>query len=366
MIILLFTILFLYVICISMLLFGFAKMKANSNKEVAVKTKFSIVVPFRNEARNLPKLLHSLSLLNYPTDFFEVILVDDDSEEVFSVQQSVFSLYSIKNNRKSNSPKKDAIETAIKIAKNEWILTTDADCLVEPNWLKNLDNYIQETNKRMVAAGVSYLPKKGFLYAFQNLDFLSLQGVTIGSFGLNQPFMCNGANFAYEKEFFYELNGFEGNGNIASGDDVFLLQKALEKEPKAIGFCMTNESIVRTEAVESWKALFFQRVRWASKSTGYSSVFGKSAALVVFLSNLGWLITFVLSVLNLTNYTTFILYFGIKILVDFLLFSQANTFFKTETKWFFISSILYPFFSTSVAFYSLFGKYEWKGRSFKK
>ena len=366
MIILLFTILFLYVVCISMLLFGFAKMKANSNKEVAVKTKFSIVVPFRNELENLPKLLHSFSLLNYPTDFFEVILVDDDSEEKFQVSSFKFQVLTIKNNRKSNSPKKDAIETAIKTAKNEWILTTDADCLVDPNWLKIFDNYIQETNKKMIASGVSYLPKKGFLTAFQNLDFLSLQGATIGSFGLNLPFMCNGANFAYRKDFFYELNGFEGNSTIASGDDVFLLQKAVENEPKAIGFCMTNESIVKTEAVDSWKALFFQRVRWASKSTGYSSFFGKSLAIVVFLGNLFWIITFVLSMLHLVNYTTFILYFGIKFLVDFLLLFQANTFFKSKTTWVFISSIAYPFFSTSVALYSLFGKYEWKGRYFKK
>ena len=77
----------------------------------------------------------------------------------------------------------------------------------------------------MVASGVCYVPKKDFLSAFQNLDFLSLQGATIGSFGINQPFMCNGANFAYSKQFFKELNGFQGNETIASGDDVFLLQR---------------------------------------------------------------------------------------------------------------------------------------------
>ena len=341
-------------------------MKIIPNKEVVVKTKFSIVVPFRNEAEKLPNLLHSISLLNYPTAFFEVILVDDDSEEEFEVSSFKFQVLILKNNRRSNSPKKDAIETAIKIAKHEWIITTDADCIVDQNWLKAFDKYIQETNKKMVAAGVSYFTKKGFLYAFQNLDFLSLQGATIGSFGINQPFMCNGANFAYTKDFFYELNGFEGNLTIASGDDVFLLQKAVEKEPKAIGFCMTKESIVKTEAVESWKELFYQRVRWASKSTGYSSFFGKSLAVVVFLGNLVWIIAFVISLLNLANYSTFILYFGIKFLVDFLLLSQANNFFKSKIKWVLISAIVYPFFSTSVALYSLFGKYEWKGRYFKK
>lgn len=362
----LFIVLFVYVVFISLLIFGFTKMKVIPYEEISVKTKFSIVVPFRNEAENLPKLLQSISLLNYPIDFYEVILVDDDSEKVFSFQQSVFSLSVIKNFRKSNSPKKDAIETAIKLAKYDWILTTDADCLVDANWLKSLDNFIQQTNKKMVVAGVSYVQTKGFLHAFQNLDFLSLQGATIGSFGINQPFMCNGANFAYKKELFYELNGFEGNSTIASGDDVFLLQKAVKKEANSIGFSMNYDSIVKTKSLESAKGLFFQRVRWASKSTGYSSVFGKSLAFVVFLGNLGWIITFVLCLLNLVNYTNFIIYFGIKFLVDFILLAQATNFFKTKIKWVLISSIVYPFISCAVAFYSLIGTYEWKGRKFRK
>lgn len=366
MIIFLFIILLTYVIFISLLLFGFTNMKAVPYKKKTYITKFSIVVPFRNEAENLPKLLHSISLLNYPTAFFEVILVDDESDEKFQILNSKFQITLINNKRKSNSPKKDAIETAIKTAQYDWILTTDADCLVDADWLTTLDDYIQQNNKKMVAAGVSYLPKKGFLAAFQNLDFLSLQGATIGSFGFNQPFMCNGANFTYKKDFFYELNGFKGNSTIASGDDVFLLQKAIKKEPNAVGFCMNYESIVKTEALDNWQDLFFQRVRWASKSTGYSSVFGKSLAIVVFLGNLAWVILFVLCLIQLVNYNYFFLYFGIKFLVDFILLSQASNFFKTKIKWVLISSIIYPFFSSTVAFYSLTGTYKWKGRRFKK
>jgi hypothetical protein len=64
------------------------------------------------------------------------------------------------------------------------------------------------------------------LHHFQQLDIASLQGATIGSFGINKGFMCNGANFVYQI-LFQELNGFHGNDTIASGDDVFLLQKRL-------------------------------------------------------------------------------------------------------------------------------------------
>ena len=244
-----YTILLIYVLFISAFICGFGKMKTKNQTNLNPKTSFTIAVPFRNEAENLPQLLHSISLLDYPKELVEVILVDDSSEEVFSFQCSVFSLQIVKNERKTNSPKKDAINTAIAMAKNDWIITTDADCLVQKNWLKSIDNFIQTENKKMVAAGVSYLPKKGFLHDFQNLDFLSLQGVTIGSFGIEKPFMCNGANFAYEKTFFKALNGFEGNDEIASGDDVFLLQKALTFDSKQVGFCGNKESIVATKSV---------------------------------------------------------------------------------------------------------------------
>lgn len=203
-----------------------------------------------------------------------------------------FEIRKIKNERKSNSPKKDAIETAIQVAKNDWIITTDADCLVQQDWLTTFDQYIQENELAMLASSVCYVPKSGFLSAFQNLDFLSLQGATIGSFGIDKAFICNGANFAYSKAFFKELNGFQGNETIASGDDVFLLQKAVLFTPKKVGFILAKESIVATKPTETWTELFQQRVRWASKSTGYSSVYGKLLALIVFGGNLVWIMSF--------------------------------------------------------------------------
>lgn len=361
-----FAVLFIYVLFIGAFIYGFLKSEKVKIKYFNAKTSFTIVVPFRNEAENLPKLLISLSFLDYPKELFEVILVDDESEEVFSAQYSVFSLKIIQNERKTNSPKKDAINTAIAIAKNDWIITTDADCLVQKDWLKSFDNYIQTENKKMVAAGVSYLPKKGFLHEFQHLDFLSLQGVTIGSFGIGKPFMCNGANFTYEKTFFEELNGFEGNSDIASGDDVFLLQKALQFNSKSVGFCTDKESIVVTKSVSSWKELFFQRVRWASKSSAYVDWFSKCLAIVVFLTNFFLVIGCWLLVVGLLSYENILFYFGIKFLVDFIMIMKSAKFFNKRVHYVLISSLIYPFFTSAVALYSLFGKYSWKGRSFSK
>ena len=341
-------------------------MKRFSKKEFSPKTSFSIVVPFRNEKDNLPNLLHSISLLHYPKELVEVILVDDDSDDEFRIQNLEFRIQMVKNIRKSNSPKKDAIETAIEIAKNDWIITTDADCLVQKDWLTIYDQYIQENEVEMVASGVCYVPKKDFLSAFQNLDFLSLQGATIGSYGINQPFMCNGANFAYFKQFFKELNGFQGNETIASGDDVFLLQKAVSVAPEKVGFLLAKESIVATKPVATWSELFQQRVRWASKSTGYSSLYGKLLALVVFGGNLGWIVSFLLWLIGFLDQNIFMLFVALKFLIDFILIYKTASFFESKLQYVLASSLLYPFFSVSVAVYSLFGKYSWKGRNFKK
>ena len=360
------TVFLIYILFIGQLIYGFNRMRRFSKAEFIPKTSFSIVVPFRNEKENLPNLLHSISLLNYPKELVEVILVDDDSDDEFRIQNLEFRIQMIKNVRKSNSPKKDAIETAIQIAKHDWIITTDADCLVQKDWLTIYDQYIQKNEVEMVASGVCYIPKKGFLSAFQNLDFLSLQGATIGSFGINQPFMCNGANFAYSKSFFKELNGFQGNETIASGDDVFLLQKAVSVAPKKVGFLLAKESIVATNPVATWSDLFQQRVRWASKSTGYSSVYGKLLALVVFGGNLAWIVSFLLWLVGLLDQNIFMLFVALKFLIDFILIYKTANFFESKLQYVLASSLLYRFFRVWGGVNSLFGKYSWKGRNFRK
>ena len=362
--IVLYTILLIYCLSIIALIYGFTKVNSFDYLGLKPKTKFSIIIPFRNEAENLPKLLDSFSKLNYPADFFEVILVDDDSNFKFQIPDSKFQISIIDNIRVSNSPKKDAISTAMQVVKNDWIITTDADCTVNENWLSALDNYIQLHNVSMIAGAVSYHCKNSFLHHFQQLDLASLQGATIGSFGLKKGFMCNGANFAYTKSFFQKLNGFDGNDGIASGDDVFLLQKAMARFPEKVHYLKSRNHIVFTKPLDDWKSLFHQRVRWASKTSSYQSRFGIGLGLVVFGGNLSWVAGCGLWVVGLTPLLNIVLLFLLKFSVDFVLINKTNGFLKNKTRFFLTSSLLYPFFSVSVDLYSLFGKYEWKGRRF--
>jgi glycosyltransferase involved in cell wall biosynthesis len=347
------------------LIYGFTKVNSFDYLGLKPITKFSIVVPFRNEAENLPNLLNSLSKLNYPNDLFEVILVDDASDLRFKINDLRYKISLIDNIRISNSPKKDAITTAIQIVKNDWIITTDADCVVNKNWLLALDNYIQLHKVLMISGAVTYDCKNSFLHHFQQLDLASLQGATIGSFGLKNGFMCNGANFAYTKSFFQELNGFEGNDTIASGDDVFLLQKAIARFPEKVHYLKSENNIVITRPLNDWKSLFYQRVRWASKTGSYQSGFGKGLGILVFGGNLVWVLGVGYWVLGFIPFPNIILLSLLKFIVDTVLIFKANDFLtKKRMHYLILSSVFYPFFSVSVALYSLFGKYEWKGRRF--
>jgi len=363
----LFAILAIYIVSISLLIYGFFKVQQYQKSDLKPKISFTIIVPFRNEEENLPILLESFSKLNYPTDLFEVILVDDASNEKFQVSNFPFLISQLDNIRVSNSPKKDAITTAMQHVKTDWVITTDADCIVPENWLSTFDNYIQQNKVSMLAGAVTYQCENSFLDHFQQLDLTSLQGATIGSFGLNKGFMCNGANFAYTKAFFESLNGFEGNDKIASGDDVFLLQKAIQKFPEKVYYLKAEEAIVTTKPTENWKSLFYQRVRWAAKTSSYNSTFGKFLGLIVFFGNLSFVIGFFSFLLGICSYPIFVIFAFSKISVDFILLSITNRFLeKKKIKSLLLSSLWYPFFSSTVAFYSLFGSYQWKDRQFKK
>lgn len=370
---LLFVLIFInYALFIGLLIWGFSKVKPFEKTTSENKTSFSVIIPFRNEEKNLPNLLESFSRLHYNKEQFELIFVNDnsndESERVINrwrLENPWVHLTILDNVRISKSPKKDAITRAVTIAKHPWIVTTDADCEVQPEWLSVYDSFIQNQGTEMIAGAVRY-PKKGFVLShFQQMDLLSLQGATIGSFGLNEAFLCNGANFAYTKKLFWELGGFNGNNHIASGDDVFLLQKAMVMVPEKVHYLKAKKAIVTTKTEKSWMKLFRQRVRWASKTAAYQSDFAKALALMVFLANFSLLIVALLAALGKMEWPFLAILFTLKSLIDITLMVKTNTFLKMSLVSTPISFLLYPVFSTLVAVYSLVGGFEWKRENIK-
>jgi len=391
-----------YVILVSALLIGWRKIPEFQIRNIEPKIRFSVVIPFRNEAENLSVLLNSLSELNYPDSKFEIFMVDDTSEDAsvqicsaFITSHPEIQIRLLENQRSSNSPKKDAILTAIKNAAFEYIITTDADCEIPENWLQAYNEIILETEAKLVAGPVkiaefsSKFPKGReprssqikisgtsknlntnkekrwvkYFHAFQEMDFMSLQAAGAGGFGLGKAFMCNGANLCYEKEAFLKVDGFRGNDDISSGDDVFLLQKFTEKK-WPVSFLKSKEAIVITKPQQDLTRLISQRIRWAAKTPAYKSSFAKFVGLTVLLMNLSLVIGSFLTLFSIFPYLPLLFAFFFKFNLDFALLIHSARFFdrKDILRNYFWSSFIYPVFSGYVAVKSLFSSYEWKGR----
>ena len=176
--------------------------------------------------------------------------------------------------------------------------------------------------------------------------------------------MCNGANLLYTRAAYDAVNGFEGNDHIASGDDMFMMEKMAGSFPEQVRFCYSREAIVTTTAPDSWQAFFRQRIRWASKSPYYSHAGIKVVLLLVYLVNVG-LTAMMLSLFFLPQYfPSWLFLVLLKGLVEYPLMIRIARFFnKTHLlPWFIPIQPLHSLYTVLAGGFGLMGSYEWKGR----
>lgn len=356
------------------LLTGFWKLPKTTLQKFTPKHTFSIIIPFRNEALRIENLLESLQNITYPKDHFELLFVDDASEDnsvsivTEALTNSEFSWRILPNERRSNAPKKDAITAAIEKSRFNWIVTTDADCSVQPEWLESMNEFIQAHNPKMLCGPVLISGDQSMFNAFQQYENINLQGVTMGSFGWNIPMLCNGANLAFEKKIFEEVGGYAGNDTIASGDDIFLMEKVRQLYPKDVHFLKSNHALVATTDASNIKEALMQRIRWAGKTRRQNNPRAQILGILVALINL-WIVAGLFWCLN-WKVEFIIFYFGIfaiKITSEIIFLFGIDAFFRSRPKVItaIILGLIYPFFSSFILFRSMIGTYRWKGRSFK-
>ena len=338
------------------------------------KTSFSIIIPARNEAQNITALLKSITQNKYPSPLFEIIVIDDHSiDQTYAlvadfIKTSFFNITIIKLEADSiNSYKKKAIETGIAQAKNEWIICTDADCVVPPNWLAIYDQMIQKNKPQFIAAPVVLTAENTILNVFQNLDFITLQGITAASVFSKTHNMCNGANVAYTQKAFNAVDGFKGIDHIASGDDLLLMHKIDKAFPGQIFYLKSKEAIVETLPPNTWKAFLNQRIRWASKSTQYEDKKMTGVLLIVYLLNLGIFITGILSIFKGGYFSHFFIFIFLKTLIEFPFVYRVASFFARAgfMIWFLFFQPIHITYTIIAGFLGVFGTYQWKGRTVK-
>ncbi|MGE5106784.1 MAG: glycosyltransferase family 2 protein [Sphingobacteriales bacterium] len=338
-------------------------------------TKISVIIPARNEEKNIVNCLASVCEQDYPPDLFEVIVIDDHSEdntnEIVKRLGEIYSnLQCIRlqtNDEAIVAYKKKAIETGINAAKGKLIITTDADCIVPPHWLKNIAAFYENKKAAFIAAPVVLTSQKRLVSLFQSLDFLSLQGITGASVFAGFHSMCNGANLAYEKKAFDEINGFAGVDNIASGDDMLLMHKIYKKYPDKVQYLKSKEAIVTTQSAESWKAFFNQRIRWASKASKYDDKRIFWVLLLVYLFNLSFPVVFIAAFFNKGLWFYFISIFLLKILYELFFLAPVAKFFGKEKLlwWFPVMQPLHILYTIIAGLLGSITTYEWKGRKVK-
>jgi cellulose synthase/poly-beta-1,6-N-acetylglucosamine synthase-like glycosyltransferase len=335
------------------------------------KTFVSVIIPARNEAENILPCLHSLSSQTYPAHLFEVIVVDDHSTDgtlalAQNFAQNVPNLKCVSLPDSKVSGKKSAIAYGIGLAQGELIATTDADCILPPGWLMLLASFYENKQPRFIAAPVNFHQEKNLFERFQSLDFLGMMCVTGAGIQLGWMHMCNGANLAYPKEVFLEVNGYENVDRLASGDDMFLMQKIARRYPGRVGFLKNKRATVLTKAMPDWPSFLSQRIRWASKSTSYSEWRVTMILALVFFFCLFTMAS--LALVPCWGWKAawlFALLFSIKSMADFVFLRKMARYFDRPDlmKSYFHSQILHIIYIVAVGILSnITKKYQWKGR----
>ncbi len=350
-----------------------------------LKTKITVIVPARNEAGTIGNCLKALMQQSYAAQLYEVLVVDDFSEDdtaaiVKQFANSNIKLLSLKDfiqADETQSYKKKAIEIAVKHASGELIVTTDADCIMPVNWLQTIAAFYEEKQPQFMAMPVLIAPVKRFIEIFQSLDFMTLQGITGASVHKKFHSMCNGANLAYTKKAFEAVNGFAGIDTIASGDDMLLMHKIYKQYPGAVLFLKSKEVIVKTQPVHSVAAFFNQRIRWASKADKYDDkrIFG--VLLVVYLFNVMMLCLPVIALIKNAQCPIFniqlsilgfwLLLVVLKIIVELFFLHPVSKFFSAQKIlwWFPIMQPFHILYTVIAGWLGKFGSYKWKGRKVK-
>jgi cellulose synthase/poly-beta-1,6-N-acetylglucosamine synthase-like glycosyltransferase len=337
-------------------------------------TKFSIIIPARNEAENIAHCLNTIFGQHYPTELYEVIVINDHSTDateniIRSFQEKhpqlrLLNLADHIHGRQLNAYKKKAIEFAISQSNGNWIVTTDADCGVGAEWLNTYDAFIQQSDPVFVAAPVMFTNDGSFLTTFQLLDFISLQGITAAAVSAGHHTMCNGANIAYRKDVFYEAGQFRGIDDVASGDDMLLMYKIKQKYPGRMGYLFTREALVLTEPMKDWKSFLNQRIRWASKTGSYRDKGIFWTLILVYAVNFLLVVLLCWSPFVEKGFHNWLLLLIAKTLIELSFMVPVARFYGEirTLAWFPLMQVFHMLYTVVAGWLGKFGSYQWKGR----
>jgi cellulose synthase/poly-beta-1,6-N-acetylglucosamine synthase-like glycosyltransferase len=360
----------IYLAVLCYLIKGWSHLKTPAGTNKPFVTKVTVLIAARNEEEKIALTIDDILAQDYPAELFELIIADDHStdrtaEIISSYAHRGVRLLQLRDEKALNSYKKRAISEAIKLSTGDFLVATDADCRMGPQWLSSIVDYYQANDLVMISSPVTYFEEKSVFEYMQTLEFSYLIGIGAAFIGNHKASTCNGANFAYRKDIFYEVGGFKGIDDLASGDDELLLQKVAEIYPNRIGFLKKREAIVYTHAKHTLQEFLQQRRRWASKSVKYKDKKVVAVAVGIWLFNLSLLINALLGFYDVYFLKLLLVQFALKYVFETAFLLPINSFFK-RLKLVALLSIISPVHVIYFVYVGIMGntkKYDWKGRN---
>jgi biofilm PGA synthesis N-glycosyltransferase PgaC len=328
----------------------------------------SILIPMRNEAHHIYECIASVLLAadTSKLENLEIICIDDHSEDTSYQIVDGIKDKRVKVLSSKGIGKKAALHTGINASSYDYIMCTDGDCRVSPNWIRHTLSFLWKSKAKMTTGLVAISPTERYIEKWQYLDLLGMMAVTNHGIHTHQFRLANGANMAFKKSVFSDVGGYEANTTLASGDDVFLIQSAYQKYPDEVRFLKSSGSIVYTHGEDSWRKLWQQRKRWAGKTRAYQEkgvIHLQGYIWIYHLVTLSSLIAFPFWE-GITFFTGLLLLF-VKFCMDYLLLSRMATFFdnRKPLKWYLPIALMHFFYILLAGIQALLPqKYWWKNR----
>ena len=334
----------------------------------------TIIVPFRNETEVIIDCLLSLETQSYPSDLYEIIFVNDfssdDSFEKINAQKKLpnTKVISVPIDYQKLSPKKRGIQFGIDQSKGEIIITTDADCLHNKEWLSTMIAAFDDTTG-FISAPVKFANTDNIFGRIQQLEFGGLVLVGAGLIGSGKPTICNAANIAFRKDAFELVNGYKGNEYLASGDDEFLMQKIAKSLKYQVHFLFSELAVVKTEANKTMNGFIEQRKRWASKGLFYTDKYLTLKLIVIYLFFLSLPLQLIIGLTYSTIYlSSFFAIILIKGVIEYLVLRRGIPLLCDKINFlvFAVSEILHIPYIIFAGIAGTLGNFEWKGRQLKR
>jgi cellulose synthase/poly-beta-1,6-N-acetylglucosamine synthase-like glycosyltransferase len=334
----------------------------------------SVIIPFRNESDNILNSLCSIESQDYPKEKFEVIYADDSSSDdsldkiIKANKSSNVKIISVPEVFSPNAHKKRAVRFGIKNSAGEIIVTTDADCTHNKEWLKTLLSCFDE-DTGFVSGPVEFKESEGLFPKLQRLEFAGLIIAGAGLIGRGEPVICNAANAAYRKKAFENVNGFNDHLSISSGDDEFLMQKISKDTKYKIKFCLSKKAVVLTQPNNNFREFYHQRKRWASKGLFYKDKLITLKLILIFLFYLGLPFQFILAIVLSPLYLIlFLESITVKLILEYLILKKGVglLFDRKILKAFLLAELLHIPYIITAGFSGTFGNFIWKERKLKR